>query len=65
MFDPFSPLRVPVAAPLLHADSIDARLRGIELILTDLSRRAIRCETRLVRLMLDHGLDTDGNVILP
>lgn len=46
-----------LAPPGLAPSAFDAIIKGLD----TLNRRQIRMETRLVRLMKDHGLDSTGN----
>ena len=46
-----------LAPPGLAPSAFDAIIKGLD----TLNRRQIRMETRLVRLMKDHGLDSAGN----
>lgn len=60
--DDFCPDRAPMVSEVfvprgLAPSALDAIIKGLD----TLNRRQIRMETRLVRLMKDHGLDSAGN----
>lgn len=52
---PSAPIEV-AAPPGISPNALDAILESLDAI----NRRQVRMETRLVRLLKDHGLDTNG-----